>query len=198
VLAVCSPSGYDDSVACVDASVEAIDNARAKEGLPSMVLPSNWFELTPAEQLFVATDLERTVRGLAPFAGLTSSLDQAAATGAAQGADATLPSGYPASAWGSNWAGGLSNPLEVVYYWMYDDGPGSPNVACPSAGAPGCWGHRRNVLMDYPAEEDVAGAAFVASSQRGDGPSFSELLVSSTASHGLVFSWEQEVAEYGA
>jgi hypothetical protein len=33
---------------------------------------------------------------------------------------------------------------------MYDDGPGSFNFDCPTAGAPGCWGHRRNILAAYP------------------------------------------------
>ncbi|MFC0081534.1 hypothetical protein ACFFRE_05150, partial [Aciditerrimonas ferrireducens] len=191
LLAICSPSGYDDSAACVDASVKAIDNARSQEGLPGIELPGNWYQLTPAEQLFVATNLERTVRGLPPMAGLTSALDQAAATGAAQGADPEPPAGYPASAWGSNWAGGLSNPLEVVYYWMYDDGPGSPNVACPNAGAPGCWGHRDNVLMEVSCQDCVMGAAFDSTGWQG-GPSWAELLVETSGSDPTSFSWSAE------
>jgi hypothetical protein len=110
--------------------VTAIDNARTLEGLPSMVLPRNWGLLTPAEQIFVATDLERMVRGLAPISAMATVLDAAAAQGAATNADPTVPPGLPWNGGGSNWAGPLGNPLEAIYYWMYDDGFGSSNVDC--------------------------------------------------------------------
>jgi hypothetical protein len=45
---------------------------------------------------------------------------------------------------------------------MYDDGPGSPNTDCPQAGAPGCYGHRNNIIRSYPG--GVMGAGFAVSS----------------------------------
>jgi hypothetical protein len=32
------------------------------------------------------------------------------------------------------------------YFWMYDDGPGSPNADCTPSNQSGCWGHRDNIL----------------------------------------------------
>ncbi len=49
-----------------------------------MALPSDFGRLSVPEQLFVAIDRERVDRGLAPFAGLTTTLN----AGAQQGADA--------------------------------------------------------------------------------------------------------------
>jgi hypothetical protein len=43
---------------------------------------------------------------------------------------------------------------------MYDDGPDSPNIDCTSAGAPGCWGHRDNILASWPGASG-AGLAVV-------------------------------------
>ena len=65
----CSEHAVDESTGCTDAALDAVDHARALEGLPPMVLPTQWAALTPARQLFVVTNLERTARGLAPLAG---------------------------------------------------------------------------------------------------------------------------------
>ena len=189
----CSGATYDDSPACVNATVSAIDHARAQEGLPGMDLPTNWYQLTPQEQLFVATNLERTVRGLPPLAAMASGLDQAAALGASGGADPVPPSGYPWTMWGSNWGGAIANPLEVIYLWMYDDGPGSSNVDCPTAGASGCWGHRDNVLLNLACQECLMGTGFDATGWEGY-PAWAELLVDTSGTHDLVFSWDQELA----
>src|SRR5487761_1556677 len=91
----CSGTTYDDSSGCVNATLAAIANGRAQEGLPSMALPSNWTSLTVEQQIFVVTNLERTVRGLPPLAGMVDALDQSAAQGAASGTDPSPPSGYP-------------------------------------------------------------------------------------------------------
>ena len=95
-----------------------------------MVLPSNWRQLSPEEQIFVATNLERTARGLPPLTAMATSLDQAARQGAAQNTDPGPPGGFPYSQWTSNWAGAVGNPLEAIYFWMYDDGAGSANIDC--------------------------------------------------------------------
>jgi len=49
--------------------------------------------------------------------------------------------------------------LLADYDWMYDDGPGSPNLDCPSASVSGCWDHRRNILGDYGPHPSMGAAA---------------------------------------
>ncbi len=56
-------------------------------------------------------------------------------------------------AWASNWGEGINQVLIDVEL-MYVDGylgPGSGNLDCSSPAAPGCWGHRRNILYRWPA-----------------------------------------------
>ncbi len=48
---------------------------RQVEGVSPMSLPTTWNTLTPPEQLFVLTDLERIDRGIAPIDGLAANLD---------------------------------------------------------------------------------------------------------------------------
>lgn len=140
---------------CDKVQIDSIDTARASEGLPPMALPSYYSRLTLPEQLLVVTDLERKARGLPVFSGLTRSLDTAAARAATAGRD---PSGPPGTAWGSNWAGGIPTALLADFAFMYDDGPGSANVDCTHAGAPGCWEHRQNILGDYGAHPYMGAA----------------------------------------
>jgi hypothetical protein len=187
----CSGSGYDDSAGCVSTVLAAIANARASEGLPAMTLPGNWDQLSPAEQLYVATNLERTVRGLPALGAMASALDQSAAEGAAQDTDPSPPQGFPASQWGANWAGAVGNPLEAVYFWMYDDGPGSSNIDCTAAGQSGCWGHRQNVLLELSCQTCVMGTGFEPTAYQGD-PSWGELLVDSAGQPAVDFTWAEE------
>lgn len=189
----CSGAGYDDSTGCVDATLRAIGNARAREGLAPMTLPSNWFSLSPEEQLFVATDLERTARGLAPLAAMASALDQQAQVGASRDDDVGPPAGFPSTQWGANWAGAVGNPLEAVYLWMYDDGVGSANVDCTASNRSGCWGHRQNVLLELPCHDCVMGTAWLANGYNGD-PSLMELLVETSGTPAEVFTWQQEAS----
>ena len=63
---ICAPIGADTSSPCLRITLEAIDTARAAEGLGPMRLPSDFGRLTVPEQLFVAIDSERVDRGLAP------------------------------------------------------------------------------------------------------------------------------------
>ncbi|MGI0151925.1 MAG: hypothetical protein ACREC5_08320, partial [Thermoplasmata archaeon] len=127
-LPSCSGTQYDDSSGCVNTTLEAIANARQAEGLGPMVLPGNWYSLTPQEQLFVSTNLERTARGLPALSAMVSPLDASSAAAAAANDDPEPPGGFGFTQWGSNWAGAVGNPLEAIYFWMYDDGPGSSNV----------------------------------------------------------------------
>jgi hypothetical protein len=186
----CSGYQYDDSTGCVSAVLQAIANGRAREGLPGMVLPTDWSTLSPTEQLFVATNLERTVRGLPPLTGMASGLDQASLTAAEESNDPTPPSWFPWTQWGSNWAGAVGNPLEAIYYWMYDDGVGSGNIDCTYAGEEGCWGHRQNILLGLACDPCDMGTGFAPGGYQGY-PSWAEILVDSSPGQALDFSWSQ-------
>ena len=190
-LLSCSGAQYDDSSGCVDATLQAIANGRSHEGLPPMVLPSNWDQLAPDQQLFVATNLERTARGLPPMAAMATALDAAARRGAAQDVDPPPPSGFPYSQWGSNWAGAVGNPLEAVYLWMYDDGSNTANVDCTPSNETGCWGHRENILLRLPCTECVMGTGWDPVGYSSD-PSMTELLVETSGTIPVEFTWRQE------
>ena len=154
------------SAQCLSSEVAATDNARAREGLAPISLPSNFSSLTPAEQLFVLTDIERVSRGEQPVAGLSSLVSSYAQQGAATNTDPTFNfAAIPSSDWwGSNVVSGALNALDANYTWMYDDGYGGYNVDCTSPGASGCWGHRDNVLTSNYGGTLVMGAGDVAQS----------------------------------
>ncbi len=189
-LGACGFTAYNDSFNCLWGVLTAIDNARAMEGLPSMVLPRNWSSLTPAEQLFVATNLERTVRGLAPLLAMATALDEAARQGAAAGTDPSVPPGFPWIGFGSNWAGPVGNPLEAIYYWMYSDGYGSTNIDCSLSNLAACWGHRQNVLVPLACNLCVMGSAWGATALGTT--SVAELIVETTGTVNVTFTWAQE------
>jgi hypothetical protein len=175
----CSGWRYDDSSRCVGATLQAIANARHSEGLGPMTLPSNWYGLGPSKQLYVATNLERTARGLAPLAAMSPALDQAAEIAADAHSDPGPPGGFGYTQWGSNWAGAVGNALEAMYFWMYDDGPRSSNIECTPADSAGCWGHRDNVLLALPCADCIVGSGFAPAGYRS-GPSWAEILVEAT------------------
>jgi len=189
-LGACGSTTYSDSFNCVWDVVTAFDNARSAEGLPSMVLPTNWASLTPTKQIFVTTNLERTARGLAPVSALSTALDAAAAMAGAVNADPIPPAGFPWTDVASNWAGPVGNPLEAMYYWMYDDGFGSSNVDCSLADLAACWEHRQNVLAPLACNLCVMGGAFVTTSEGTI--SVTELIVETTGPLTTDFTWAQE------
>ena len=89
------------SAGCEQKELEAIDNARAKEGVGPMYLPRDFNSLSGAEQLLVVIDLERVGRGLPAFAGIVASLDKVAQNGvqvsgqpAGTFADPAFPAGF--------------------------------------------------------------------------------------------------------
>ncbi|MGH9029709.1 MAG: hypothetical protein ACRDV4_08865 [Acidimicrobiales bacterium] len=191
-LGQCSGFNYDDTDACVLTTLQAIDNAREHEGLPAMILPTNWTSLSPQQQLYVATNLERTVRGLAPMSGMASALDQSAAQAAVANEDPVPPAGFSWSTWGSNWAAAVGNPLEAIYFWMYDDGIGSSNIDCTVSNTSGCWGHRDNVLAEMSCGTCVMGSGFDPTAWEGY-PSWTELLVQANGSSALDCAWNSEL-----
>jgi len=166
---ICAPSGLDSSPPCLKAFVEAIDHARALEGVEPITLPAGYAGLRVPQQVFVAVNLERVTRGLPPFVGLTAALD----ANAQRGADSSNDPPDPGAAYAvsdAEWAGGSANGLDAVYGWMYDDGPGSGNLDCPNAGASGCWGHREEILDDFGSVGTlVMGAALNPTGDRTSG-----------------------------
>jgi hypothetical protein len=85
----------------------------------------------------------------------------------------------------------VGNPLEAIYFWMYDDGPGSSNIDCTSSDTSGCWGHRDNVLLQLACQDCVMGVGYVSTAYQGT-PSWTELLVEATGSVPLDFTWQQQ------
>ncbi len=177
-----------NSQACTDQIVQAIDSARALEGVGPMTLPADFGSLTTEQQTFVVTNLERVDRGLPPVAGMVDSLNALASDAAVADADPRLADWsvglFQVSGWSSIWAGDL-NALASDYDWMYNDGwgpDGSYNLDCQSAGASGCWGHRHAILR--PGSHLITGVgtqlqthwmsiAQILVSGSGDDPAFS-------------------------
>ena len=143
----------DRSPACTQYVLRAIDRARRLEGVPPMVLPTNWYRLSTPQQLFVVVNLERVDRGLAPYVGLNAALDTSAQRAALAFRDPANATGFAMSAMGSTWAS-AGSVLEADFSWLYNDGWGgsaaqTPNYDCTSAVATTCWGHRKILLGTY-------------------------------------------------
>ncbi|MGH9089683.1 MAG: hypothetical protein ACRDYZ_16500 [Acidimicrobiales bacterium] len=191
-----------ESQACTQDALRAIDAARAAEGVGPMELPSNWSALTPAEQLFVVTDLERADRGLPPYAGLVATLQGSALQGAQAGADPAPSAPFRYVSVSSIWAANSVNPLTADYEWMYADGWGgadgeTSNIDCTSPSTAGCWGHRDAILGYGTCGNCVVGAAFAQGTASGWGTSFTELFVEPASSGPApYFSWTANVAPY--
>ncbi len=165
-----------------------------QEGLPPVALPSNWSMLTPGEQLFVATNLERVVRGETPIANFVNSYDAAVQAGVKSDSDPSLAN-LPGPA-GSNWAGGNATPLGAEYGWLDLDGPGGGNIDCTTPTDAGCFGHRDNILANAsgavgnPTEMDAA-----AGTDNNGNKSYTEIFVNNpnpTAANAIVLSWATE------
>ena len=120
------------------AAVSLINSARAGEHLGPLPLPANYANLNMVSQLVVVADAERTTRGL-PYMAEDATLDSMAQQGAVAGSD---PTGPATSAWGSNIACNYPTVLSADYGWMYDDGPGGPNIGA-------AYGHRDNILANW-------------------------------------------------
>ncbi len=188
------------SGSCVAATLQATDVARGREGVGPMSLPGDYSALTPAEQLFVLADTERVDRGLPPALGLVAELDQDAQAAALADTDPTptiVPAGVGVVRWASNWSEN-AGALGSNYNWMYDDGPGSGNLACGSGGG-GCWGHRDNILGFNAAQLAggvlVMGAGEASPAAASPWMSDTELFAVLTRSPAFyVYTWGQAVA----
>ncbi len=195
---VCSSTGTpDNSQGCYLTTLAAIDNAIIAEGATPLDMPSNYMSLTYTQQLFVIANEERVARGLTPMIGTTSQLDSAAATGADDSTDPTIPPGYSFTYTGSNWAGGMPSVLVADYMWMYEDGLGSANLDCTTSNTSGCWGHRDNILGAYDCNPCSQGDGFTTNPQPIGGyvyaPSYAEIFVGDNSGTSLSynFTWSQ-------
>jgi hypothetical protein len=197
----CAPVGIDTSSPCLRITLDAIDEARAKEGIRPMKLPADFARLTVPEQLFVAIDRERVDRGLAPFAGLTTTLD----VDAAKGADTAHLPASPGAAYGSvntEWIGDVDNGLDADFEWTYDDGPDSGVPGCTGNATSGCWADREIVLDRFGRRHLVMGAAYdptgdTSSGDRGGSSLAATLATTARAGH-FAYTWRQALAAMSA
>jgi hypothetical protein len=193
----------DDSVNCITEELEAIDNAQAQEGLqPTAINIAAFTQLSPADQMFVLTDLERVIRNLPPVLALTAQLDSVAEAGAVKMTDPALKGwqltgGKGAIAWDSNWAGGL-NTVGSDYFWLYLDGEGY-NIDCTPTDQSGCWQHEENILAPISGScsdpkavpQMVMGAGEANTAEYG--PSEAEIIVQECGGlpSDTVFTWSE-------
>jgi hypothetical protein len=163
-----------------------------------MRLPSDFPRLSVAEQLFVAVDRERVDRGLAPFTGLSTALDEGAQAGAA---DAQLPPrpGHPYTSVDAEWIGAVANGLDADYQWLYNDGPGSGTPGCAGGRTSGCWADRQIVLDSFGSRGLVMGAAFDPTGDTSPGDRGGSSLAATLAvAHGspgpFAYTWSEALA----
>ena len=165
----------------------------AQENLPPLTLPSNWSSLSTPEQIFVWANLERTSRGEVAITNLVNTYASAVQAGLTNDADPDVTNAPGAAL--SIWAGSYATELGAQYGWMYDDGPGGENADCTSPTAPGCWGHRDNILSDAstfgnPTEMDAG-----AGTDSGGAVDYDAALVvnpNPTPPANIVFTWAEE------
>jgi len=174
-VGTCWEDGYL-SLNCQQAEVADIDSALASEGVGPLTWPAALSNLPLADQEFVVTNEERVLRGLAPIAGMETAADQNALAGAQAGEDPPIQAVPGEIAAEGNWAedyGALGSDFD----WIYNDGPGSFNIDCPSgSSSSGCWAHREAILTNTgsgPLAAPtgytwVAGAACVANPSTAD------------------------------
>ena len=158
-MASCWQAGYA-SLSCEQVEIANIDTALASEGLGPLVWPSALYSLPLGQQLFIVTNEERLARGLGPISGMATEADANALAGAQAAQDPQgqqLP-GVIASF--GNWAEDYG-PLASDFDWMYNDGPGSFNVDCPSSGSAGCWVHRNDILANTEMAPLIAPNGYV-------------------------------------
>src|SRR5271154_2108407 len=185
---------------CEEAVIADLNGARKDMSLSPYYLPPNFISMSPERQTFVLSNLDRLAYSLAPVTGLNDALDASSAEGVEDDSDPWPPEeltpGGPVYGFSSNWAGGFVNVLAAYYDWMYDDGYGSPNGDCTSPGAPGCWGHRQDVLASFSSESrgfTSMGAA--AGSDRSGWAGYAMLVAFTLSAPAYNYTWTSALAE---
>ncbi len=194
---------------CENAEVQATNRAHHLEHIVGVTLPRNFNVLSANEQSLVLVDLERVSRGEQPVLGLSQAADEMAQKGALANEDPSLSNraAIPGSTggWTANWAAAVS-PLDANYSWMYVDGWGGKghtfNFTCTSPTAPGCWGHRDDILVNsstmpcYAASCSlVMGAGYAPLNWAKTYNSYTELIVQVVgAAPPLIYTWRQALA----
>lgn len=155
-LNLCDPNSSAISRACLAGALSDFARARAKEGLPPMVLPANFLSMSVSNQLFTLVNIERHDRGLPLFVANAPNL----LTYVVAAANAALDPLFPSwTKWASgDWAG-TANSLWADYVWMYYDGLNTDNLSCTLLIRIGCWGHRKSILGTYAAPRILAAAS---------------------------------------
>jgi hypothetical protein len=181
----------NSSPACIAADLARIDAARANEGVNPMYLPANYPTLSGADQQFVVINLERVDRGVPAILGLTTPINALAAGGVHAATDPSFPTS--GLSWGGSiWAAVFPSTLEADFAWMYNDGPGSNNIACTAANTAGCWGHRDIILANPAGARLVAGAAVAFTNAANQYAT--ELQQPTGARPAFVYTWVSAVA----
>ncbi|HEV7400511.1 MAG TPA: hypothetical protein VGN84_09615 [Solirubrobacterales bacterium] len=180
--ASCNSAVGGTAAACENAVVYYLNQARATLGLSAYRLPADFPQLSPDRQIFILSDLDRAAYSLPPVIGLNTELSADAAKGVAAGDDPSLSAwNYGWNAYYSNWAGAFVNAPQAYYFWVYDDGPGSGNLACNSPSDSGCWGHRHNILFDSLGSGEYEAAMGAAAGERTTGEAgYAQLTVSAS------------------
>ena len=199
---------------CTNYVLGAINAAHRLEGLGPMVLPRNWFSLTVREQLFVVANLERIERGLRPYLGINTALNNDSQNAAQRNSDPGIAPGFAAGkdaqgflGMGGAWSGGFS-VLAADYAWMYNDGWGgsaalTSNVVCTSAQSPGCWAHRDQLLGYDPRFNPGVGLACADCEMgtgyavvRGSGSYVDLVEIPKGSPPPMIFTWAANVAPF--
>lgn len=213
----CYPNGqikYNGSKACTKLLLAAINKAQASEHLRGFTLPSNYFRLSVASQVFVLVNLIRISLGIPPILGLSSALNAQAVSAASKAEDPVFKTSYgPVQVWyppsggryafGGAWAGDSVNAAAAIFGWFYDDGWGGKNntwnFECTSPTSSGCWGHRDELLGEWAGTncaQCVAGSGYVSPAARNWRESYDFLVVRPTHPVPLTFTWDRNVLPY--
>jgi hypothetical protein len=150
-----APAGTE----CINAGIYYLDQARKSVGLGAYELPNDFPTLTPPEQMFILTNLDRVEYGLPPISGLTAALSRDALAGVKAGKDPHVSDQSEEHEDVDNYGVGYDNVPMVYEVWLWADGAGSQNDVCRVYHRD-CWVHRHNVLWKFTPTDILAmGAA---------------------------------------
>ena len=198
---ICRQDGVT-SASCISAATQANDTARDHEGLGALALPSNFSSLTPGEQLFVLTDIERVDRGLPAVVGMVAQFDTDAQNAAAANTDPVplvATARVDGAAVGFELVGGLG-PARLQLQLDVRRRPGSTNVDCTAATPAACWGHRDNELgfnaSTVAASHGILVMGAAEATLPGDSPWTSDAVVLAiiTGNPSYTYTWAQAEA----